>query len=396
MEIRIVIDDRIVSAVRRSRRPLAWMLGAFAFGGGALALAAPVEDLVTFEAGDIISAADMNANFAALRDAWNDHVIRQDMTISIANADGCGALVQALADLSEQVIRQEATVTIELAPGSYTCADTIYLQHPQGGHIQIVGEARATVVLNFPADTVGFANSHGHSVGRLASMTLTGATGGAGVNARGPRFQVEDLLIQGFDFGVQAEQGGVLIGTGLELTGNTEGARVATGSYMTLTDTIAAENVRGFVIQTGASASLGDCDAIDNEGSGFSTGGEAVIINSEAAGNQIGFEAGARGAISGSNLTATGNYHGFFAVYGGLISVNSPTANGQEGYGFLAEDFGYLDLAQATAMGNLYGFVANTGGKIRTAGTETLGGNTTADYSPAPVSVNTAASGIYD
>jgi len=396
MEIRIVIDDRIVSAVRRSRRPLAWMLGAFAFGGGALALAAPVEDLVTFEAGDIISAADMNANFAALRDAWNDHVIRQDMTISIANADGCGALVQALADLSEQVIRQEATVTIELAPGSYTCADTIYLRHPQGGRIHIVGEARATVVLNFPADTVGFANSHGHSVGRLASMTLAGATGGAGVNARGPRFQVEDLLVQGFTVGVEAEQGGVLIGSNLELTGNTYGAWVETGGHMTLTDTMAADNTsQGFVAMSGASARFASCQAIDNASYGFLSGGHMVIYDSEATGNAVGFRAAGNAMISGWDLNATGNQHGFHAIYGGQITLDAPVATGNAFYGFFASEFGYLDLAGATATDNASGFVAQSGGRVRTGGSETTSGNTS-DYSPAPVSVNTAVGSIYD
>ncbi|HEX5099301.1 MAG TPA: hypothetical protein VFV94_07360 [Polyangiaceae bacterium] len=70
MEIKLIIDDRIVRALRRvlGRPVLATAAGVLTLvGGGGVVYA--IGTLNTFAAGKTISAAEVNANFTALHDA---------------------------------------------------------------------------------------------------------------------------------------------------------------------------------------------------------------------------------------------------------------------------------------------------------------------------------------
>src|SRR5688572_13344209 len=168
MEIKIIIDDRIVGAFRRVReiatgRRMAAVIGTAVLGSAVFAVAAPITKPNDFEAGTPIIAADMNENFDALYAAFNDRVIREDLTISLTQADGSTCLIAELTELDDFRIASTAVVTIELAEGTYDCPETVEISHPNGNRLEIVGAGAtvADVVLTFPANQTGIQLEYG-------------------------------------------------------------------------------------------------------------------------------------------------------------------------------------------------------------------------------------------
>src|SRR5689334_13232501 len=98
MEIKLVIDDRAVAAVRRlaalvTRRRVALGLGGAVLASAVFAFAAPISKPHTFTAGTKVVAEEVNANFDTLYAAFNERVIREDRTIALSPSEGCSGLL---------------------------------------------------------------------------------------------------------------------------------------------------------------------------------------------------------------------------------------------------------------------------------------------------------------
>jgi hypothetical protein len=371
IHIRLSIDDRIVSMARRLRavftkRTIAGSLGVLVLGSAVAVMAAPVDKPHDFKAGDALHASDLNDDFDALYNELNARVIRADTTIQAAD---CKAIISALADLDDRRIASSATVTIAVAAGSSACPNSVSIDHPDGGHIQIVGQgSSATTLTFFKVDGVRLPMSR--SVGLVDKLTLTGGGGtGDGVVVLGSASAVlgGDLVVSGFYNGVRTE-GGFIQTDSVTSSGNT---------------------MHGFMAHSGGVIVAKNPVARDNGQYGF----EAVLDSSifadgaKAEGNAVfGFDANAGGAIQADNATASHSQHGFNANDNGTIIAQNASASSGD-FGFAAWNNGHFDLQKPVSNDNTTGFSARFGSFAHVT---TPSGNSQTYSPPGPNMPNTA------
>jgi hypothetical protein len=345
MELRIVIDDRIVGffrSLRRafSRRRVAWIVAGSVLASGLVAIGAPVTLRHTFAAGDIIKAAEINENFADLAQAVNARVIREDRFIEVLPAQNCDGIRNALNDLAEARIASTATVAIKINAGTYACSDSLEVRHPNANRIKIlgVGNTAADVKLTFSLD--GLVVRDGNTLLELSNLTVVGSNGSTGaglsVNRGGTLVGSRDIVVSNFHHGIVALYGGNIIGLNLTATQNGAiGVYATYGSHITLTDSTAENNGDdGFRSSHGASVSLFGCKSLDNKGSGF--------------------HATEGGTLIGDPVTATRNVDGFLSETHSTLIAFDPTVTNNNRNGFYALRGGYIHYEGTSVIsGNL-------------------------------------------
>ncbi len=278
MEIKIVIDDRLVGAWRRVRqlatgRHLAVLAATTVLGSAVFAVAAPITKPNEFAAGTPIVAAEVNANFDALYTAFNDRVIREDRTISLTTAEGCSGLMAELEELDDFRIGSTAIVTIELAPGTYDCPETLEISHPNANRLVLIGlgAAPADVTLSFPAGQNGILLEYGTTLRRLENLTLDGQGTGDGLYvARSSHVSIASVVIKEFSRGLYVLYGSSAVASGLTTTDNTShGVRVATGSSASINGVSQNNGGSGYNVEYGSVLTTSSPDSINNGLYGF-------------------------------------------------------------------------------------------------------------------------------
>ncbi len=108
-------------------------------------------------------------------------LIGSDLTLDVGGA-AFASVQEALDSLKGTIIWGDATVTIQIADGTYTSTSPIRIHHPNGNRIQIVGNTGdpSAVVLQFDNST-GLSLGQGDHLGLLDGVTLrgNGVVGGA-------------------------------------------------------------------------------------------------------------------------------------------------------------------------------------------------------------------------
>jgi hypothetical protein len=352
MELRIVIDDRIVGffrSVKRalSRRRVAWIFAGSVLASGVVAIGAPVQLRHTFSPGDTIKAAEINDNFADLAQAVNALVIDDDRIIEVSPAQNCDGIRNALKDLAKARIVSTATVTIKIDAGKYTCTDSLEVKHPNGNRIKIIGAGTtpAEVELDFPVNKDGLVVPDGSTLLELDNLALVGGDTGAGTTPTGAGIAVrrggtlagfKDVVVSKFNDGMIVSYGGNVVGLNLTVTDNARiGVYTTYGGHVTLTDSIAQNNAGdGFRASDGASMSLFGCKALGNKGAGF--------------------HASEGGTLIGDTLTATKNLDGFLCETHSTLVVHDPTVTDNNRNGFYAVRGGYIHYeGTSNISGNL-------------------------------------------
>jgi hypothetical protein len=370
MEIKIIIDDRIVTFGRRvralaTRRRVAAVSAAGVLGLAVLANASPVTKPHTFQAGDPIRAADVNENFDALYEAFNDRVIREDYTITVPVASGCAGLRAEIENLDEYRIASTATVTIELAAGTYACSGNIAIRHPNGDRLSIVGGGNgpSDVELTFPAGESGI-GAYRHPLGRVGNLTVTGggaaAGNGSGIyTTDGSIERVENVVAQGFENGFRANSG--------RLRGY---------------DLVARNNVTGFSAIATGQVEVDRGNASQNTQDGFSAtqGGMVRVRDAQATSNgRDGLSASVGGVLyaSGTTLADGNTRNGLVAGSGGHMQVGTgATASNSGDVGFISSEHATMILSSPSSANNVaYGYATIRGGFMRRAGTSASTGD---------------------
>lgn len=316
-----------------------------------------------FQAGDPVVAEQLNDDFAALGGAIDGLAIREDTAIAITPDQPCAAIQEELDALDARQIVGGAVVTIELAPGTYTCDAPIVVRHPAGDRIQIrgTGNTPAEVVLTFPADTSGVVVHSARALGGLGNLTLQGAsgpTGGVGVDASAAAaVWASDLVVQGFVHGIHVAGSSTFSGTNVALLDNVGwGAVAAASASIGLGGCEASNNFGGLLAQRGASIGATDCITNDNASHGYhaTMGGVLEIHGSTAAGNVHGYVAGEGGMLYVDGSSATGNeIHGMLSGFRGSILAVDTSSSSNGGYGYTAVSGSYLYLGGTyDALGN--------------------------------------------
>lgn len=309
MEIRLIIDDRIVSFFEAcgrtvSRRRLAMVVGGGLLCSSGLVSADTVTKAYTFSAGQPIVASQVNENFDQLFDAVNERVVRANTTIDVAD---CAELSSALIGLAEKTILPTATVTIRVAVGTHECAQTLRPIHPNGPQIVISGATTTATdtVLTFPPDPEGGPYNHGIDLaksdwGKVTNLTLIGASGSMGTGVRasmGAHVDLDNVKIADFARGVDADLGAVVRAVGVAVTGST--------SY-------------GFIAESSSAINAAGCSVNMASGTGFRAMGSAYLSATEA--------------VNGTErtrcrCTGSGSY-AVTAYLGGAVSLNGVDIDG--------------------------------------------------------------------
>jgi hypothetical protein len=333
MEIRLVVDDRLVNALSRvrafaTRRRVGLLCGCFIAGSGLVAVAAPISKPHTLVAGQRASAAQVNANFDALYEAFNAGVIRESQTVVVPVASDCSGLTAAIEGLDEKRIASTAVVTIRLEPGSYECNTAIQAPHANGARLRIVGggDDPSDVTLRFPKDVNGVTLELGAVLGGLENLTLAGPdsqSAGMGIFvSQGAAVRLAHVVVRDFGSGITAQSGASITGSDVTATSNfADGIRAMVGGVVALNDA------------------------------------------SSTANGQDGFRSDERGVMDLVNVTAHDNYrYGFLSTRGGAIRALDCVATSNPDAGFFAQEGGALIVQRGETSGNGWGFLVQAGG----------------------------------
>jgi len=353
IHIKINLDDRIVSAVRRvaSRRNAGVALALGVLGASVAVFAAPLSKPHSFAAGDAIHASDINDNFDALYEELNARTITADQTIEVAD---CEALLSALVSLDDKRIASHATVTLELAEDTSACPSEVSIDHPDGVHIQIVGAGSDKTMLTFFGGD-GFVLPMSRSVGLIDKLSIRGSNvGGHGVLVQGSASAKlgHDFVVSAFVDGVRTT-GGWVHAEGVVSKDNTDdGFEAGYGGFIMASDTVASGNaMMGYNAYLSSGMLANGASAQDNTLLGYNANinsGMQVGENGSASGSEHGYNANANSAIVIFDSSASNNSaFGFAASKDSVIDAVTPTSN-DNGTGFVAVSGSYVNFTNPT------------------------------------------------
>lgn len=305
----------------------------------------------------------------------------------------------ALAALNGSIISQSATVTIQLADGSYNYDQAINVAHENGDRIQILGNVVDPSAVSIIFSESGFEITNGHSLGLIQGMTLlgNGDTSGTpyGVMVKDNGFAVvSDLITSSFYADYAAHRGGVLYADGTNDYGSSRGFQSTGGSVVTAELSMVIGSTTGYYSEGGSyldadySSASGIGEDCYEQYGGYMDATEATAESCAHAG----FMSSGSGMIHGvgaqvtSSSSDAGSY-GFAAQDGGVLSVSTSSVTGVT-TGYFAEYSGHIDAREANSLENSYGFRVKQGGAINARDSTSTDDATS--YSP------TTSAGTYD
>jgi len=167
--------------------------------------------------------------------------ILNDVTLNVPS--DYGTIQEALDCISDKVIADGATVTIQVANGTYNSYQTINVSHANGDKIQILGDTvdPSNVVLNFATGTRGLTVSDGNTLGLINGFTLNGtdSTGTTGLLASQSSSITcgASVVISDFQVGVYATRNSSIICNNIETSSN-----LVNGIYAEANSSVQAQN----------------------------------------------------------------------------------------------------------------------------------------------------------
>jgi len=331
-------------------------------------------------------------------------IITSDLTLNVPSQ--YSTIRAALDSIRDAFIPSNVTVTIQVAPGTYTHTSPIVIQHPCGSQIRIIGATPVTTTLTGVGTITGSAgnwsvplqvqSASGIAVGDYVIVKDTSGTGDhyalRGVwevtGVSGNTVTVKNTHRKS-TFPTFTVSGGTVVALKTILKFNGCSGIVACLGYLNniaivgnLTSGTCGIAV-GRISENQAEEGVGAVVCGDNVGvSSFHTGllamsGTIYAVGVASCGNNdLGFHAIHAGNIYANYATANGNgTAGFQAFYGGDICAFRATANGNGSTGFSARSSGSIFANLAVANNNHTGFLAGLSGNIY-ANYATASGNT--------------------
>lgn len=236
--------------------------------------------------------------------------ITGDVTLDVP-ADFAG-VAEALDYLTDKTIAGYATVTIQVADGTYTALDPIEVNHVNGDRIAILGNTTNPALVNLEFVGIGFMVHNGNKLGLLDGFTLKGSGTGAGAYATTAASMIlgQNMVIREFNQGVHVNQGANIQAIGVRSMFNQN---------------------NGFLCNN-ATLNASNAEATDNNISGIvaSNGGSATFANGLAERNGLyGLQVYRMGTLDAGGAASNSNGHfGFLAQLKSLIYAPGATASG--------------------------------------------------------------------
>ena len=230
------------------------------------------------------------------------NIIIEDVTLTVP--DDYATIPDALAVIDDKRILTGATVTIQVADGTYTFDKEIDLTHVDGSKIQIIGNTSnpENVELSFTTESLGIVARIGNHLGLIDGFTIDGnETAIAGLTAR-------------------------------------RGSSITTGSHMIVKNFIYAG------VWATESAAIW-CEGIVCEYNRFGFNSEKAsniqALYSEARNNTTGYRSEKTSCITASESTATNNTTAYLAMRNSYIEAYDAITSGNT-TDFSTQDTSYI------------------------------------------------------
>lgn len=150
-------------------------------------------------------------------------LIVEDVTLNVPS--DYSDINEALLYLDDKSISSSAYVTIQIADGTYSNYQTVYVSHTDGSQIKILGNASSpsNVVIEFASNQSGITCNEGSHLFSIDGVTLKGDGTGTGVRAsRNSSLAMgANVIIDGFHTGINAVWGSQIVaGSGITIKNN--------------------------------------------------------------------------------------------------------------------------------------------------------------------------------
>lgn len=143
-------------------------------------------------------------------------VIPQDLTLHVP--EDYLTIQDAIAYLEERTIQASATATIQVADGNYTGYGTIFVNHPQGKQIQLLGNTGDASQVTITFSGAGVSLMHDDNLGLMDGFTLQGTNQtGNGIDVLWKSSLVlgPEMVIKDFDRGLRSVNGSFVMADGV-------------------------------------------------------------------------------------------------------------------------------------------------------------------------------------
>lgn len=232
------------------------------------------------------------------------------------------SIEKAFAFLAGTTISDSATVTVQVAPGTYELKGPLAVGHSQGNRVVLKGSKDpAKTTLDFGRNA-GIVINDGRAL-RVEGFSIEGHGDdhfGVSVENRSMA-DIRRCLINGFKMGVSIGRGSNVVAEGVRVTSK--------------------QGLAGFHAFAGSSCLLTDCTASLKADSrekltfGFASWFSSTMecVDCTSAGWHDGFFAGHTATIDLANCTATGNQFGGDAYLGSSLRATGCTFDGNGNYG---------------------------------------------------------------
>lgn len=238
--------------------------------------------------------------------------------VTIDGINSYSDLTSALSYISDFRIPKGTSVTIKLSDATYTCTDTINIDHPDGKRIYIIGNTTtpSAVVLNFSAGKDGISCFDGQVLGLIDGVTLNGnTTSGLPVgieSASGSTINTgSNVVVKNFYNGIFAYNNSTIICYGVTVQDcDGHGIAASYSSFIHCGNATSKNNLLSGITSWGNSTIYaGDATSDNNTNSGVYAFQESMIdfTNSTSKNNNSGIRARTGGYVENGGVTYSNN-----------------------------------------------------------------------------------------
>lgn len=312
-------------------------------------MTAPVN--TTFTTGTTITSEWLNG----VNDTVNSFYVSELGSVTINVPTDFATIQEALSFLSNKTILSNCIVTIQVADGTYTYPSVVYLNHPQGSQIHIVGNETtpSNCVLQYSTSD-GFYLPPGYQLGKLNGFRIVNTTvknaatpylgiltdGGAYLQV-GPQIEVHN-----FYYGISARNGGYINagGTSTNYVKVTDAGDVGIWSFI------------GSYVNCEYAEVSGTDDSVNGLGGGIVAEFDSSIQANHAYVHNnwlCGMSSLSSSSIRAWNSTSNNNQFGYMTYSNGSIEIYSSTVTNNSIYGYQSLSGGQvLGWETCTESGN--------------------------------------------
>ena len=323
-----------------------------------------------FESGEAISAAEINHNFNALelRIAELEEAVRPPP--AVLRVVGAGAdpendtfatIHDALASIAGKRIPPDGSVTIEVEGQDGPYEEPIFITHPDGARLRIIGVPQAAaevVTLSFSGDG-GVRLEDGAELGELNRLELVGSDVGDGISAADEaRIRLgNEVIVRRFQNGYVAIRGASIYARETRAAENGSDGYVAREGGRIDAQLAQSENnlAAGFHAANGSFIDGRGSTAHNTGQSGYVAAfGSVMIIDGCRTESpdavKSGVTAGYGSVIMASNCNVAGHLdNGFVAHRGSTVIATNAQAHDNDGNSFAANWSSYIDAGHSVA-----------------------------------------------